>query len=518
MIQNIISGFVNFLTLQNILFINLGVLIGVVFGAIPGLNANVGMVLFMPFTFTMQPLTAMTFLLGIYTGGKFGGSISAILIGTPGTNSAAATMIDGYPLGQKGHAKKAIHMALVASCFGSLFSAAALLVATPLIGKVALLFGPPEYFMLGIFGLMIIAMVSGDNIFAGIFMGGLGFFLSTVGMDKITGAKRFVFDNIYMLNGFNLMAMMIGCYAFASFLTKISNKVYAKGRATSVEMKKDDKLTLGEIKENSGVMLKSSIIGTIVGATPGAGAVIAAFLAYSEAKRTSKHPEEFGHGALAGVAAPEAGNSSLTGSCLIPLLTLGIPGGAAGATLIAALMMHGLAPGPTLLQDHGAEVYVMIIAMFFIAIIMFVQCLLMTPLFSAISLIPHHILIPNLIVMCAAGIFSISNSMTNVYIMIIFGLVGYILTKMLKLPLVPMVLGFLLGPISETNLRRALAMSRGSWSIFVTRPISVFFIILLVLFLFLINKSVKRASNQAEEAMGMKKPDKSAENPQEQPT
>ncbi len=498
---DILTGVISAVSLENFILINVGILIGTIFGAIPGLNANIAMVLFLPMTFNFKPLTAMIFLLGIYTAGKFGGSISAILIGTPGTNAAAVTLIDGYPLGQRGHAKKAIHMALTASCMGSIISASILLAATPLIGKVALMFGPPEYFVLGIFGLTIIAAIAGDSIFAGIFMGAFGFFLSTIGLDKITGEERFVFDNVYLLSGLNLMAIMVGCYAMVSFLTKVSGRKYKTGNEDVVEISKNDKLTLAEIRENLGVMIKSSLIGTAIGATPGAGAVIAAFLSYSEAKRTSKHPEEFGHGALAGVAAPEAGNSSLTGSCLIPLLTLGIPGAAAGATLIAALQMHGLPPGPTLLKDHGVEIYVMILALFVIAVFMYIQCRLMTPLYSKISVIPQYLLIPNLIVLCIAGVFSLSNSMVNLYVMLFFGIMGYLLRKFFNFPVVPMVLGFILGPISENNLRRALSMSRGNWSIFVTRPICIFFILLIIVFMFSFNKTMKRSSEKADAEM-----------------
>jgi putative tricarboxylic transport membrane protein len=497
-VEDIFLNFISFINIPNMLYIILGTLIGIIFGAIPGLTANVAMVVFMPLTFAMQPLTAMVFLLSIFVSGKFGGSISAILIGIPGTGGAAATLIDGYPLALKGHAKKAILMALTASTFGGIFGAIVLLVATPLIGRVALLFGPPEYFMLAVFGLMVIAAVTADNIFKGIAMGGVGLFLATIGIDSMSGVQRFTFSNIYMISGLSLLPMMIGTFAISTFLLQVRKKAYLDDYAQVVKLDKKDKLTKEEIVQCLPVFLRSSIIGTIIGAMPGAGANVSAWFCLSEAKRTSKHPEEFGHGALEGIAAPEVGNSTVSASSLIPLLTLGVPGGGAGATLIAALMMHGLPPGPTLLLEHGKTVYVMIISLLIINIVMYILSRLMTNFFAKVSVIPQILLIPNLIVLCIAGAFAFRNSIFDVYVLIIFGLFAYLFFKF-DFPKVPLVLGFILGPIAESNLRSTLALSRGSWSIFIKRPVSVIFLLLIVVFIFLIRKTMKRVSQKSKE-------------------
>jgi putative tricarboxylic transport membrane protein len=478
-------------SLSNLLFINLGVIIGIIFGAIPGLNANVAMVVFLPMTFALQPVTALNMILGMFVAGKYGGSISSILLGTPGTAGAAATVIDGYPLAKKGYAKKALEMSLTASTIGGLFSALVLLGVTPLISKVALTLTAPEYFMLAMFGLTVIAAVSGENIYKGLFMGSLGIFISTVGMDAVSGVNRFTFKSLSLYSGISMLPFMIGAFAVSVFFQRIYDKEYEDKLENKTTLVPDDKLTLKELNENKGVIAKSTIIGTIIGAMPGAGATIAAFLCYSEAKRSSKDPKLFGTGVLAGVAAPEAGNSAVSPATLIPLLTLGIPGGGAGATLIAALMMHGLPPGPTLMMEHGKDVYVLMVALFFISIFMYMQSRLFARLFAKIATVPQMLLIPNLLLLCMAGAFMVNSNMFDIFVLLVVAVVMYILKK-IDFPAVPLVLGFILGPIVETNLRNALVMSKGSWSIFVTRPISLVIFILIIVFVFGLRKSMKR--------------------------
>ncbi|MGD1819658.1 MAG: tripartite tricarboxylate transporter permease [Pleomorphochaeta sp.] len=485
--MNIIDIIFTVFTPQNIILMNIGLLIGIIFGAIPGLTGNLGIIVSLPITFSLNPIVAMTFLLGIAWGGGFGGSITAILVGTPGTGGAAATVLDGYPLAKKGHAKKAIDMALTASCIGGLISAICLLLFSPLIAKVALLFGPPEYFMLAIFGITIIGAVSGKSILKGIIIGLLGFLLGMVGLDNITGVMRFTFDSMYLFNGFEFISILLGVFALSQVLVQISeyyNKSNTKNKIQEEQnMQKEDKLTLKEVKMSLKTIIKSSLIGSGIGAIPAAGPVIATFMSYNEAKSKSKHPENFGKGELEGIAAPEAANNAVTGAALIPMLTLGIPGSGIAATLMGALAIQGMNPGPMLFKDHGFEVYVIMASLIVINIFMYIQGKTLSKYFALVTKVPKKLITMSLMILCTAGAFSIRNATFDLYVLAFAGIVMFYLIK-LGFPAVPIVLGLLLGQLAEDNLRSSLIMSDGSWLIFLSRPISIFFIILTILMLF----------------------------------
>ena len=489
-----LDGLITLFTVKNFLFMNIGVFVGIVFGATPGLTANLGIILLLPLTFRMEPTNSIIMLLGIYCGGTYGGSISAILLGTPGTNVAAATLLDGYPLAQKGHAKKALDIALISSTIAGLFSAFLLLFAAPAIAKFTIKFAGPEYFALAIFGLSIIAGVSGDSLAKGMIAGFMGFLISTIGMDQNSGLLRFTFGNLNLMRGLGILPVLLGVFAIPIILGKILDNSYTEKYQSKIKVKTEDSLTRKEIVRCLPHIFKSSLIGSFIGAIPGAGAAIAAFMSYNEAKRSAKNPEEFGKGALEGIAAPEAGNNAVTGSSLIPLFTLGIPGSVVAATLIGALTMQGLVPGPALFQSQGVIIYAIMIGLVFINIFMFIQGKMLTRYFSKITKVPQILLIPILLLLCAAGSFAFSNSIFNVYVLALFGLLCYVMGK-LGFPQVPIVLGMILGPIAETNLQRALVMSEGSWLIFFTRPISLFFIIITILFLVLIKRQ-KREKKQ----------------------
>lgn len=492
MLESIFIGLIDYFTFQNTIFLLVGVFIGVLFGAIPGLNANIAMVLFLPITMSFDALTVITFMLGIYTGGKFGGSITAILIGTPGTNGAIATMLDGYPMAQMGKGRTAVQIALYASTFGSFVSAIVLLACTPLLAELALKFGPPEYFLLGLLGLLIIASIS-DNIFAGIMMGAFGFFFSTVGMDGITGARRFTFGNMYLLNGLPLVAIMIGIFAFTSILKKVteSKREYEEIKSTN---SKDDRLSFREFRRLLPVISKSTVIGTLVGAMPGAGANIAAFLAYGSAKNHSKNPESFGKGNPEGVAAPEAGNSAVSGSSLIPMLTLGVPGAPAAATLMVIFQLKGLPCGPTLMTEHAVTVYVIIMVLILTALIMLIECNFLTNVFIKIAVVPNFLLVTVLPLACVAGVYAVSNRMIDLYIMMVFTLFGHVTAKYMNVNAAPLVLGYILGPIADKNLRRSMVMSQNSLSIFITRPLCIILIALILVYFIssLLNNNKKK--------------------------
>lgn len=488
----IISALSHLFTLESLLFVVISVFIGIIFGAIPGMSANLGVTVFLPFTFTLGTVPALLMLCGIFYGANFGGSISAILINTPGTNGACATLLDGYPMARKGHPLKALDMALVASTFGGLVSALSLLFFSPQISKVAMKFGAPEYFALALFGLSIIASVSGKSILKGLVSGALGMWLASVGIDGVSGVTRFTFGNVTMFKGINMIAVLLGVYAIAQMIARV-NGTEQGGEASSLEGtdRKKDRLTRKEAMAMVPTMAKSSIIGTIIGAIPGTGSAIAAYISYNEAKRKAKPGEHFGEGELKGIAAPESGNNGATASCLIPLLTLGIPGDAVAATLMGAFTMHGLVVGPKLFETSGPLVYAIMIGSVLAQLIMFLQGRYLMPIFVKITHIPQNLLTALLMVVCCAGAFAIANSAFEVYIMLIFGVVAYFLNK-LGFPAVPIVLGMVLGPIAESNLRNALALSGGSWLIFVQRPICLAFIVLTFVLVFVLKRSSKK--------------------------
>jgi putative tricarboxylic transport membrane protein len=485
-----VEGFLQLMTLQIIILMNVGMFIGIIFGVIPGLSANVGIILLLPFTFALDPVSAMTLLCAIYCGGTYGGSVSAITIGTPGTNAAAATLLDGYPLAQNGQANKALMTALVASTIGGAISAFVLLFASPAISKFTLNFGPPEYFTLGVFGLSVIASISGDNLCKGLIAGCFGVLISMVGLDQMSGALRFTFDNLRLMTGLGLVPVLLGLFAIAVILGRVYEEFRGNQAGKAFKLDKNDKLTLSELKQCLPDIFRSTVIGSIIGAIPGVGTGVAAFISYNEAKRHSKHPEKFGSGVIEGIAAPETANNAVTGTSLIPLLTLGIPGSAVAATLMGALMMHGLIPGPNLFRNQGPMIYAIMIGFVVMQLVMLVQGKFLSGFFAKVTSVPKVLLIPTLLVTCFAGAFSLNNSVFDIYILLAFGIISYIFKKT-GVPAVPIILGYILGPVTEFNLRRALVMSEGSYSIFFTRPISLIFLILTVVFIATLKKTAK---------------------------
>lgn len=485
MTEYFLEGLKYIFSLEMFIFINLGILIGIIFGAIPGLTGTLGIIVFLPFTFNMEPAVSIIFLMSIFCGGEFGGSISAILIGTPGTNAAAATMIDGYPLAKKGHAKKALLTALFASTFGGIVSGFALLFAAPAIADFTINFGPPEYFALAIFGLSIIAGISGRNIVKGLISGMLGVLIAMVGMDNMTGVMRFNFGNVNLMRGLSLLPVLIGIFAIPSIMEKVIDIFGDEHKKRKkIEINNDDKLLKKDVKHIFPTMAKSSIIGTIIGAIPGAGTGIASFISYDEARRSAKNNEKFGEGELKGVAASESANNAVTAASLIPLLTLGIPGSPSAAALIGAFMIQGMVPGPTLFKEQGIIVYAIMIGIVIANIFMFIQGRILTKTLAKVTEVPNELMAPILVLMCTAGAYAVNNSVFEMGVFIVFGILSYLLIK-LDFPPVPIVLGFVLGPLAEFNLRRSLVMSDGSWSIFFKRPISLVFLVITVVMMIL---------------------------------
>ena len=452
-------------TFENFLWMNLGVFIGSIFAAIPGLSVILCIILFLPFTYKMTAIPGMMFLLGIYCAGGYGGSVSAILINTPGTPHAATTMLDGHPLSQKGRTKTALRIALYASTFGGIFSALSLLFLAPQVAKVAAQLGTAEYFLVCLFGLTIIAGISGKSLVKGIISAALGLLISCVGADPLTGYDRFTFGNARLYMGLDLAICLIGLFALVEILGKAEGKVGALKLDTS-KIKTEDKITKEEGKRMILPAVVSSIIGVIIGIIPGTGASMASWFSYDRAKAMSKHKEEFGHGSVEGIAAAEAANNAVTGATLIPLLTLGIPGDGCVAIMLSALMINGLNPGLSLFTTQGDIMYAIMIGLIFVNLFMFLQGRYLTDLFAKIVSVPQEILTPIIVMFCFAGAFSVNKSYFDVVVILVFAAIAWIMKK-LDMPTVPILLGLVLGNMTETNFRRALLLTDGSFSIFV---------------------------------------------------
>lgn len=472
MFHDIILGFSLILNFTNILGIIGGTFFGVILGAIPGLTGTMGMALIIPLTYTLSPITAFAILMGTFKGCLYGGSIPAILINTPGTPAACVTIFDGYPLAQKGQAGKALGMALWASVIGDGLSTLCLIFFAVSLAQVALKFGPPEYATLIVFSLTIVAGVSGESILKGLIAATLGFLFAIVGLDPITSTPRFTFGMVALFEGINLMVMLIGLFAVSEFLVQTEN-IHTSRKQFVPKFK--GTITLRELIKCLPAILKGTAIGTVLGAIPGLGAVPSAFLSYSEAQRSSKHPEEFGKGAIEGVAAAEAGNNATCGGSMIPLLALGVPGDVTAAVLLGAFLIHGLTLGPTLFTEQTEFVYALFAALLVAIAFLPIVGRISIYFFGLMTRVPQSVLFPVTAILCVVGGYGFNSSQDDLWLMLIFGLIGYVMRK-IDYPLAPFLIGFILEPIGEIAIRQSLALSNGSLFIFVTRPIAALFL------------------------------------------
>ncbi len=455
----------------NFIMILFGTLIGILVGAMPGLSSVMGLSIMMPLTLSLEGSAGILMLLGIFCGAIYGGSITAILIKTPGTANSAATCLDGYPMATKmGQPGRALSISTMASTFGGLFSAVMLLWTAPALSKIALKFGAPEYFALAIFGLSMVTSISGKNVVKGMIGAVIGLMMATIGMNALTGTPRFTFNSVYLMGGIAMIPTLIALYAFSQGLSNIEG---GAGKNVSGGAKLERVLpTLSDIKRTFPTILRSSVIGTVIGAIPGTGGDIASWVGYNEAKRWSKHPEEFGEGVPEGIAAPEAANNAISGGALIPLLTLGIPGDAGTAVMLSALMMQGVVPGPMLFTEQTSTVYTIIVGLFFANICMCVLGYGAIRGFARIGNVSNTYLTPIVFVFCVVGTYALNNNILDIFMMMIFGAVAYVLIKC-DFSMPPIILGLILGGLAEKNLQRALVISDGSVSVFFTRPISL---------------------------------------------
>jgi len=451
---------------------------GIVIGALPGMTASMGIILILPFLYYMPKDVALLMMAGMFCGAMSGGAISAILINTPGTPSASATVLDGYPLTQQGKAGKALGMAMVASFVGGIFSSFCLLLIAPELAKFALQFQAADYFSLSIFGLSIMASASGTSILKGLISGWLGILISTVGIDGIVGVERFTFGIAELGSGFNLLPVLIGVFAVGQVLEDSEAK---KGEYEIIRQELTGVMpTWAEMRSVWVALVVGCIIGIIIGIIPGAGGAIACFLAYNEARRWSKRKEQFGKGSLEGVAAPECANNATTGGDMVPMLTLGVPGDVVTAVMLGALMLIGIRPGPLLFAEQPVMVYTLLAGFITMQIVILGLGLFSIKASIRILSIPNNILMPVVMVLCTVGVFTIGNQLYEVGVAIVFGVLGYFMKKF-DYPGAPLILGVILGPMAEDNLNRALLVSGNDWSIMVQRPISLVFLILAVI-------------------------------------
>ena len=453
------AGFLNALTPINLLMMAGGVAMGIIIGCMPGLSAAMGVALMLPLTFTMKAETGLIVLGAIYCGAIFGGSISAILIHTPGTPASAATAIEGYQMTLRGQAGKALFTACYASFWGGLLSCISLYFFAPLLAKLTLKFMSAEYFWLSIFGLTIIAGVSGKSITKGLISGALGLLISTIGLDPITGAKRFMFGQAYFAEGINTTCALIGLFSMSQVFILAEKKITSRAQATRVTDKMS--LTREERKILRPTIVRSWIIGNLIGILPGAGASIACFLGYNTSKQFSRHKEMFGKGSIEGVAGSEAANNAVTGGSLIPTLTLGIPGESVTAVLMGGLVIQGLTPGPELFGKYAPMTYTFFAGFVLVQFFMLGIGLLGSRGFAQISRLSDAILIPCVTVLCFVGSYAIHKNMLDIVVMLIFGVLGYLMRKF-DLNTAAVVLALILGPIGEKGLRNALRISDGN--------------------------------------------------------
>ncbi|SDE07494.1 tripartite tricarboxylate transporter permease [Limimaricola pyoseonensis] len=471
MLDSLAAGLALVGNLEAFLALAGGIAIGVIGGAIPGMSATMAVALTLPFTFAMQPITGILLLLGVYKGGIFGGSIPAILIKTPGTPASSATVLDGYPMAERGEAGRALGMSLWASCTADLVSNLALILVAGWLASFALSFGPPEFFTLILFSLTIIAGVSGDSLLRGALSAMLGLLLATVGLDLVYGTNRFTFGDPSLMGGLNFIAVLIGLFAIPEVLAMVWHPTGHLGKARKLG---HNRVTLADYRRSFVSILRGSFIGVFLGSIPGIGAAPSAFLAYSEARRKSPNRANFGKGEIEGVAAAEAGNNGVAGATLIPLLALGVPGDVITAIIIGAFMVHGLQPGPMMFIMNVDIIYGLFLGLLISSVFLLIIGSVAIRGFRYVADVPRRLLVPVVLILCIYGVYAVNNNVFDVGVMFAMGWVGFLMMRC-HVPAAPFLIAFILGPLLEDNFRQAMLMSGSDPSILVRGPITWFF-------------------------------------------
>lgn len=493
MLENFLGGLAVVMQPLNLLLLTSAVFIGFIGGALPGISGVILVVILLPVTYGMDSTTAFMVLTAIYGATVFSGLITAILYRAPGTPEAVMTAFDGYPMTQQGQAGKALGIGVLSSAIGGLVGTIALIIFTPMLAKMALKFSSPEYFALAVLGLTVVASLGGRLIY-GLIGATLGLFIASIGIDPLTGTSRYTFGNLNLAEGVGLIPMIVGLFAISEVMKRtLDQDTHQPLKKVKVKI-----FDLPILRQIGTTLTRSSIIGVIIGILPGIGASTAAMVSYSETVRWSKHPEKFGKGAPEGIAAPESANNAAAMGALVPLFALGIPGSGTTAVILGAFIMHGLQPGPMFMMTHSSLIYAVFAGLFIVNFMILLFSKPFITLFTKLLNVPYSALGPIIIMCCIVGTYSVRNSMFDVWLMLGFGVMGYLLEK-LKFPLVSIILGLVLGPIAESELRRALSMSQGDISIFFTRPISASLLAVaaLLLAVTIITPLIKRARNKA---------------------
>ncbi len=453
---------------------------GVVIGALPGLNATTGAALLLPFTLTMEAIPAIAVLTAIYCAATFAGAITAILINTPGTSASATTCLDGYPLAKRGEAGRALGLAVISSTVGGVLSVMCLMLAAPLLARAAYQFSPPEYFALTLFGLSMLATIGDGSPIKNLIAGALGVFLAVVGVDNLTTVERFTFGSHELYDGIGFVPVMIGIFGISELLVQSNALDTIRERVVMKAVKLPSK---ADYKKVWKTILRSTGIGTFIGILPAEGATVASMIGYNEARRWSKTPEEFGHGAIEGIAGSEAANNAATGGAMVPTLALGIPGSATAAVILAGLMVHGIRPGPTMFTEQANFAYAIFWSMMFVNVLFLFIGLYGAKLFARITLVPTQILWPCVFIFSVVGAYALEQSMFDVWVAIASGVLGYFMRRY-GFSVVPLAIGLILGGMLEQRFGQSMVMLDEKWWLMVTRPLTLFFLVLTVLALF----------------------------------
>lgn len=477
MLGDLAYGFSLIANWQILAVICIGVAIGIAGGAMPGMNSASTVALLVPFTFTMSPIASLVLLTAIYSGATYGGSITAISINTPGTPEAAVMTFDGYALTKQGIPGKGLGISVISATIAGMVSTVLLIVISLPLAKVALSFGAPEYFALAFFGLSIISSLAKGGFIKGFISAFFGLLVACIGLDPIVGSARYVFGSTSLLSGIPFVPALIGLFAVSEAFVLIREGAGKLPEAFEVSASPPN---LKEFIEMIPFIAAGIVVGLLVGIMPGAGATVASIIAYGVAKRISRHPERLGHGALEGIATPEAADKASMSGALVPLLTLGIPGSATAAVLIGAFMIQGLAPGPLLFTEHPDIVYGLFASLFVANAVLLVMGYFGIPLFTKLVRIPKNVMAVAILAITTLGAYSDGGNMASVWIVYVFGVIGYIM-KCYDIPPAPAVLAMVLGPMMETNFRRSMILSDSGMSIFLTRPVALVLIVIAVL-------------------------------------
>jgi putative tricarboxylic transport membrane protein len=474
------QGFFTSIQPYNLFIIVIGSSLGIMAGAIPGISGTMALALAVPITYAMDPTTAILLLVAIYASSVYAGSVSGILFRTPGAPEGVAATLDGHEMAKRGRAGEALGVDIFSSVTGGIFGTLMLALIAPQLAKVALEFGPSEYFAVSVLGLSVVSSLGTRNELKALISVLMGLFVATIGIDRISGFNRFTFGTTTLLDGVSFIPVIIGLFAVSEVLNRIREMKEMGGIQARAKAKLPSLKAINRLKW---LLARSSLIGTFIGMLPGVGATTAAFVGYSEAARWSKHPEKFGTGIPEGVAAPEAANNSACGGAMIPLLTLGIPGSAGTAIMLGAFLIHGLKPGPLLFIQQPVLVYSIFVGMFLANLSIIILAKLFIRYFSKVIELPYNILGPGIIIFCVVGTFAVRNNFGDVWIMMIFAIIGFFMERY-DYPLAPLILGVVLGPIAEKNLRQAMIISGNDPMVLVSSPLSVTLIIVSALSLF----------------------------------